>query len=181
MTVCSIQYSRDIVPGVVMLLRSADQNVIPYHYAHQYFSGSSQDKGIYSSQVEAIPAASASMPVASAPLQDNAVTHPDDGRTQTLVIAFVYHARDHLNEGWTFAQMQEQLKDPTCSIETLRPPFNPRGGGSLPSVGKSASLDCDLPDFSIEEMHRQIIKFIVADDQCCLVFRILSAALPLAV
>ncbi|KAG2134743.1 hypothetical protein BD769DRAFT_1665205 [Suillus cothurnatus] len=61
--------------------------------------------------------------------------------------------------------MQEQLKDPTHSIETLRPPPNPRGGGSLPSVGKSASLDRDLPDFSIEEMHRQIVKFIVADNQ----------------
>ncbi|KAG1818305.1 hypothetical protein EV424DRAFT_1347690 [Suillus variegatus] len=87
------------------------------------------------------------------------------GRTQTPVNAFVYRARDCLNEGWTFAQMQEQLKDPTCSIETLGPPPNPRGGGSLPGVGKSASLDRDLPDFSIEEMHRQIMKFIVADDQ----------------
>lgn len=82
----------------------------------------------------------------------------------------IHAVGDCLNEGWTFAQMQEQLKDPTCSIETLGPPPNPRGGGSLPGVGKSASLDRDLPDFSIEEMHRQIVKFIVADDQVSTVY-----------
>ncbi|KAG2045865.1 hypothetical protein BDR06DRAFT_1015234 [Suillus hirtellus] len=47
----------------------------------------------------------------------------------------------------------------------LGPPPYPRLSSSWPVVGKSASSDHDFPKFSIKEMHRHIMKFIVADDQ----------------
>jgi hypothetical protein len=37
----------------------------------------------------------------------------------------IHPVSDHLNEGWTFSKMWKQLKNPTCTIETLGPPPNP--------------------------------------------------------
>jgi hypothetical protein len=47
-------------------------------------------------------------------------------------------------------------------MQSLGPPPN-QGSSALP-VGPGSSHDI-IPDFSLDEMHRQIIKFIVADDQ----------------
>lgn len=68
--------------------------------------------------------------------------------------------------------MLERLKDPTCTIEMLGPPPS-RGDGSLrPTVGMSAVSERGLPSFSIEEMHRHIVKFIIADNQVSTVYHL---------
>lgn len=75
-----------------------------------------------------------------------------------------------LNEGWTFAEMLEQLKVPTCTIETLGPPPS-RGDGSLQLIVGRSEVS-DLPSFSIKEMHKHIVRFIVADDQVRTVYHL---------
>ncbi|KAG2138730.1 uncharacterized protein EDB93DRAFT_1106299 [Suillus bovinus] len=70
-----------------------------------------------------------------------------------------------LDEGWTLAQLLERLEDPANTIKSLGAPSNTRRGGLLPGVKMSASLDDTLPNFSLNELHRHIVKFIIADDQ----------------
>ncbi|KIK35342.1 hypothetical protein CY34DRAFT_96280, partial [Suillus luteus UH-Slu-Lm8-n1] len=66
-----------------------------------------------------------------------------------------------LNEGWTLAAIRERLQDSTYHIDSLG--SIPDQAHLLPGIGLSP--DDYLPDFSINEMHRQLVKFIVADDQ----------------
>jgi hypothetical protein len=66
-----------------------------------------------------------------------------------------------LDEGWTVATMRQRLKDPAYTLDSLGTPPSP---GSLPGTSLSAPDDV-LPAFNLDEMHKQIVKFIVADDQ----------------
>jgi hypothetical protein len=69
---------------------------------------------------------------------------------------------ERLAEGWSLTTIRERLKKSPCTMQSLGPPPN-QGSSALP-VGPGSSHDI-IPDFSLDEMHRQIIKFIVADDQ----------------
>jgi hypothetical protein len=71
--------------------------------------------------------------------------------------------KQHINDGWTLAGILQALKDPSKTIDSLGSPPNRRIGDSLP--GTSGPLGEVLPEFSLDEMHRQLVKFIVADDQ----------------
>ncbi|KAG1807204.1 hypothetical protein EV424DRAFT_1350762 [Suillus variegatus] len=51
-------------------------------------------------------------------------------------------------------------QDPDCTIEILGVPPNPICNDSLPMQSEAV-----LPDFSVNEMHRHIVRFIIADDQ----------------
>jgi hypothetical protein len=64
--------------------------------------------------------------------------------------------------------MLERLKVPTCTIETLGPPPSCDNGSLQLIIGMSEVSD--LPSFSIKEMHKHIVRFIVADDQVCTVY-----------
>ena len=66
-----------------------------------------------------------------------------------------------LDEGWTVATMRQRLKDPAYMLDSLGTPPSP---GPLPGTSLSVPDDA-LPAFSLDEMHKQIIKFIIADDQ----------------
>lgn len=72
--------------------------------------------------------------------------------------------RDILDIGWTLAHIGQELdQNPDKLLESFGSP----GGGSLgsqPRSGVSAPGN-DIPDLTIEEMHRQLVKFIVVDDQ----------------
>ncbi|KAG1811953.1 hypothetical protein EV424DRAFT_1349511 [Suillus variegatus] len=65
-----------------------------------------------------------------------------------------------IDEGWTIATMRQRLKDPSCTLDSLGTPPSP----SLPGTSLSAP-DNVLPAFTLDEMHRHIVKFIIADDQ----------------
>ncbi|KAG1789470.1 hypothetical protein EV424DRAFT_1355714 [Suillus variegatus] len=65
-------------------------------------------------------------------------------------------------EGWTLATIHAWLKKLPCTIQSLGPPPN-QGSGAL-LVGASSPEDA-IPDFTLDEMHCQIVKFIVANDQ----------------
>jgi hypothetical protein len=69
--------------------------------------------------------------------------------------------KEQLNEGWTLAAIRERLQDPAYHIDLLGTIPNP----STPLPGTGLSPDDHIPDFSIDEMHRQLVRFIVADDQ----------------
>ncbi|KAG1750430.1 uncharacterized protein EDB91DRAFT_1078468 [Suillus paluster] len=79
------------------------------------------------------------------------------GKIQLLNARFAEFAR------WTLAAICERLWDPVYHIESLGTIPN-QGHGNFPP-GTTLSLDDYIPDFSIDEMHRQLVKFIVADDQ----------------
>jgi hypothetical protein len=73
----------------------------------------------------------------------------------------INEVQSRLDEGWTISQMRERLsQDPDCTIETLGVPPNPVCNNSLPAQSEAV-----LPDFSVNEMHRHIVRFIIADDQ----------------
>ncbi|KAG2132119.1 uncharacterized protein EDB93DRAFT_1255305 [Suillus bovinus] len=69
-----------------------------------------------------------------------------------------------LSEGWTLTKILERLKNPTCTIEMLGPPPSCSDGSLRPAVRMAVS-ERGLPNFSIEEMYRHMVKFIIADDQ----------------
>ncbi|KAG1759799.1 hypothetical protein EV702DRAFT_1208130 [Suillus placidus] len=69
---------------------------------------------------------------------------------------------EYLAEGWSLTTIREWLKKSPCMMQSLGPPPN-QGSGAL-LVGMSFPED-RIPDFMLDEMHRQIVKFIVADDQ----------------
>ncbi|KAG2750894.1 hypothetical protein P692DRAFT_20727554 [Suillus brevipes Sb2] len=71
--------------------------------------------------------------------------------------------KQHINDGWTLAGIFQALGDPSKTIDSLGSPPNRRIGDSLP--GTSGLLGEVLPEFSLDEMHRQLVKFIVVDDQ----------------
>jgi hypothetical protein len=75
----------------------------------------------------------------------------------------VRSVKERLNEGWSLAAIRERLQDPAYHIDSLGPIPNHGPNDSLPGIGSSP--DDYIPDFSIDEMHRQLVKFIVADDQ----------------
>ncbi|KAG2750991.1 hypothetical protein P692DRAFT_20647111, partial [Suillus brevipes Sb2] len=73
----------------------------------------------------------------------------------------INEVQSRLDEGWTISQMRERLsQDPDCTIETLGVPPNPVCNNSLPAQSEAV-----LPDFSVDEMHQHIVRFIIADDQ----------------
>ncbi|KAG1801939.1 uncharacterized protein BJ212DRAFT_1304932 [Suillus subaureus] len=69
---------------------------------------------------------------------------------------------EHLAEGWSLKMIREQLKKLPCTMQSLGPPPNKGSGASL---GGTCSPEDQIPDFMLDEMHCQIVKFIVADDQ----------------
>jgi hypothetical protein len=69
---------------------------------------------------------------------------------------------EHLAEGWSLKTICEQLKKSPCMMQSLGPPPN-KGSGAL--LGGICSPEDQIPDLTLDEMHRQIVKFIVADDQ----------------
>jgi hypothetical protein len=70
-----------------------------------------------------------------------------------------------LAEGWTIPGVLEKFKqDSNCTFSLLLGKL-PHGESSAALPGTGASADDGLPAFSVEAMHRQIVKFIVADDQ----------------
>lgn len=69
---------------------------------------------------------------------------------------------ERIAEGWTLATIHAWLKKLPCTIQSLGPPPN-QGSGAL-LVGASSPEDA-IPDFTLDEMHCQIVKFIVANDQ----------------
>ncbi|KAG1807354.1 hypothetical protein EV424DRAFT_1350702 [Suillus variegatus] len=70
---------------------------------------------------------------------------------------------ERLAEGWTLTTIRERLKKSPCTMQTLGPPPN-QGSDASRLVGTSSPEDV-IPDFTLDEMHQQIVKFIVADDQ----------------
>jgi hypothetical protein len=66
-----------------------------------------------------------------------------------------------LDEGWTIATMHQRLRDPDCMLHSLSTPPSP---DLLPGTSLSAPDDA-LPAFTLDEMHKQIVKFIIGDDQ----------------
>ncbi|KAG1798679.1 hypothetical protein EV424DRAFT_1352511 [Suillus variegatus] len=68
-----------------------------------------------------------------------------------------------LAEGWTLTTIRERLKKSPCTMQTLGPPPN-QGSNASWLVGTSSPEDV-IPDFTLDEMHHQIVKFIVANDQ----------------
>lgn len=71
--------------------------------------------------------------------------------------------KEAIEGGWTLGGILQALKDPTKTIGSLGPPPNRGSSDSLP--GPLGPQDKVLPAFSLDEMHRQLVKFIVADDQ----------------
>jgi hypothetical protein len=68
-----------------------------------------------------------------------------------------------VDSGWSLEELLRKLQqDPTCNVTVLGP--HPNAGVALAGVRLMTS-DNDLPNFSPKEMHHQIVKFIVADDQ----------------
>lgn len=73
--------------------------------------------------------------------------------------------KEAIESGWTLGGIVQALKDPMKMIGSLGPPPNRGVSGSLP--GTSGPQDEVLPVFSLDEMHRQLVKFIVTNDQVC--------------
>lgn len=69
---------------------------------------------------------------------------------------------ERLAEGWSLMTIHERLKKSPCTMQSLGPP--PNQGTDALLVGTGSPHDVIL-DFTLDEMHRQIVKFIVADDQ----------------
>ena len=64
-----------------------------------------------------------------------------------------------VDSGWTLEELKHKLQqDPHCDVTLLGPRSNT-------GVALAGVMVTTLPEFSPEEMHRQIINFIVADDQ----------------
>ncbi|KAG2130965.1 uncharacterized protein EDB93DRAFT_1108191 [Suillus bovinus] len=73
--------------------------------------------------------------------------------------------RDLLYIGWTLAQIGQELdQNPDKLLESFGSPPGGKHLGSQPRTGVLALAD-EIPDYAIEEMHRQLVKFIVVDDQ----------------
>ncbi|KAG2150201.1 uncharacterized protein EDB93DRAFT_1103453 [Suillus bovinus] len=73
--------------------------------------------------------------------------------------------RDLLDIGWTLAQIGQELdQNPDKLLESFGSPPGGKHLGLQPRTGVSALAD-EIPDYTIEEMHRQLVKFIVVDDQ----------------
>ncbi|KAG2047331.1 hypothetical protein BDR06DRAFT_976813 [Suillus hirtellus] len=62
---------------------------------------------------------------------------------------------------WIVVTMRQRLKDPACTLDSLGTPPSP---GPLPGTSLSFP-DNILPAFTLDEMHKHIVKFIIADDQ----------------
>lgn len=70
-----------------------------------------------------------------------------------------------LDMGWTLTQLCQELdQDPDKYLEPFGSPPGRGVFGLGPRLGRSALAD-DTPDFTIKEMHRQLVKFIVVNDQ----------------
>jgi hypothetical protein len=68
-----------------------------------------------------------------------------------------------VDSSWSLEELLRKLQqDPTCNVTALGP--HPNAGVALAGVRLMPS-DNGLPNFSPKEMHHQIIKFIVADNQ----------------
>lgn len=66
-----------------------------------------------------------------------------------------------LDDGWMIATLHQRLKDPAYMLDS---PGTPPSPSSLTTTSLSAPEDI-LPDFTLDEMHKQIVRFIIADDQ----------------
>jgi hypothetical protein len=74
---------------------------------------------------------------------------------------YVQPLNECLAEGWSLAAIHARLHNPVYHIESL---------GTIPNQGHNnfppgTTPENHLPDFSIDKMHHQLVKFIVADDQ----------------
>ncbi|KAG1813497.1 uncharacterized protein BJ212DRAFT_1482407 [Suillus subaureus] len=68
-----------------------------------------------------------------------------------------------LAEGWTLTKIHKWLNKSPCTMQMLGPLPN-QGSDALRLVGTSSPEDV-IPDSTLDKMHHQIVKFIVADDQ----------------
>lgn len=81
-------------------------------------------------------------------------------------LTYILTLKELIEDGWTLASILQALKDPAKMIYLLGPPPNCGLSNSLPETsGPSGNV---LFDFSLDEMHCQIVKFIIADDQVSL-------------
>lgn len=68
---------------------------------------------------------------------------------------------DLFDEGWTLVSIHKQLnKDPTCTIDSLSSPSD-HDSAAL----RQGPLQDKLPNFTLNEMHQQIVKFVIVDNQ----------------
>ncbi|KAG2737311.1 hypothetical protein P692DRAFT_20683692, partial [Suillus brevipes Sb2] len=68
--------------------------------------------------------------------------------------------QQRLESGWSLEMLIDKLQNPTCTLESLGDPPYPKPGIRALSSGVD-----HLPKFTLDELHRHIVKFIVADDQ----------------
>ncbi|KAG2137443.1 uncharacterized protein EDB93DRAFT_1106635 [Suillus bovinus] len=77
------------------------------------------------------------------------------------------HLKTFLDDGWMIATLHQQLKDPAYTLDSLGTPPSP---SSLTSTILLAPDDV-LPNFTLDKMHKQIVRFIIANDQSVIAFR----------
>ncbi|KAG2146450.1 uncharacterized protein EDB93DRAFT_1104429 [Suillus bovinus] len=70
---------------------------------------------------------------------------------------------ERLAEGWTLTTICEWLKKSPCTMQSLSPP--PNQGFHASQLAGTSSPEDVIPDFTLDKMHFQIVKFIVANDQ----------------
>lgn len=68
-----------------------------------------------------------------------------------------------LDEGWTVTAIRERLRDPTRTIDSLGDV--PSHSDALLRTGQPGTLEDEIPNFTLDEMHRQLVRFVVADNQ----------------
>ncbi|KAG2144456.1 uncharacterized protein EDB93DRAFT_1105003 [Suillus bovinus] len=77
------------------------------------------------------------------------------------------HLKTFLDDGWMITTLHQQLKDPAYTLDSLGTPPSP---SSLTSTILLAPDDV-LPNFTLDKMHKQIVRFIIANDQSVIAFR----------
>ncbi|KAG1726180.1 uncharacterized protein EDB91DRAFT_1086855 [Suillus paluster] len=68
-----------------------------------------------------------------------------------------------LEQGWTVTTIHERLRDLSCTMDSLGDV--PNHDDVLLGTRQSGSLKDEIPNFTVDEMHQQLVRFVVADDQ----------------
>ncbi|KAG1853337.1 hypothetical protein F4604DRAFT_1933229 [Suillus subluteus] len=77
----------------------------------------------------------------------------------------VKEVRDLVGCGWILTQVSTELdQNPELTLASFGTPPGNGGLGSQPGTRVPVPAD-DIPDFTINKMHWQLVKFIMADDQ----------------
>lgn len=78
------------------------------------------------------------------------------------------------SSGYTYNSLKAVLTCQGVTIHGLPPPPPPEVGDNIPSgLGKPPKPDIstDLPKFSLGALHNYIVRFIVADEQVCTLYK----------